>query len=401
VGRSGQEYTHQYLPLAGLSRDDVRTTNVTKCSCPGYANPSHELAACCADHWLAKELWASEPEILVPMGAVACSLFPKLDLTLRHGIPFAGAYKAWSGWVFPMYHPAAGLHAPEFMVPLQEDFRRLREFRYGKLVIPADPYPNPTYEHITGTGHLSSLLEANDTGELAMDTESARHGDLTYSPWCVTFSYRPGTGYLVRADNHECLRVLAEWIRRLRWLILLHNAPYDLPVLKAMTVEAPRYIDTMSMAYHRMTLPQGLKALAYRLLGMHMQDFDDLCRPFAEAEALTYYEDAERALSKLAKPKRKRGEPVPPLASLKTKVGRLWGDWNKDPNSVDLLKRYEAWDDEDKALLRELMGRCFPVTSIDKAPFPQALVYACRDADATIRLWPVLRRECAGIMRKT
>jgi hypothetical protein len=126
-----------------------------------------------------------------------------------------------------------------------------------------------------------------------------------------------------------------------------------------------------------------------------------LCRPFAEAEALTYYEDAERALSKLSKPKRKRGEPVPPLASLKTKVGRLWNDWHKDPNSVDLLKRYEAWDDEDRVLLRELTGRRFPVVSIDKVPFPLALTYACRDADATVRLWPVLRAQCAGIMRKT
>jgi uracil-DNA glycosylase len=68
------------------------------------------------------------PEIIVPMGAIACSLFPNINLNLDHGLPCVGKWGAWEGVCFPTYHPSAGIHASSFMIPLQADFHTLQLF---------------------------------------------------------------------------------------------------------------------------------------------------------------------------------------------------------------------------------------------------------------------------------
>jgi hypothetical protein len=146
-----------------------------------------------------------------------------------------------------------------------------------------------------------------------------------------------------------------------------------------------RIIDTMVRAYHLGDLPQGLKALAYRLCGMKMLEFNDLVRPYALSEALAYLQDAER-LIKVDKTKRK--------------VKRALGDFLKAPDSIDLWGRWDKWNEADRDALVGVMGRELPRPSIAMVPWERVVPYAARDADATLRVHPILAIRARELARR-
>src|SRR5262249_17967125 len=127
-GKTGIELNQTYLPILGLPRSDIHVANAVLCSRKDYSNPEPADAWSCAGMHLGPLLARVQPEILVPMGQIACSLFPGIRLNLDHGLPCVGKWGAWSGIVWPSYHPSAGLHSSGFMIPLQTDFAALREF---------------------------------------------------------------------------------------------------------------------------------------------------------------------------------------------------------------------------------------------------------------------------------
>lgn len=126
VGKTGIELTGTYFVIAGLVREEVYITNARWCSETDYANPTEEQAAACSGVHLGPLLAKVKPQIIVPMGAVACSLFGIGSLNQEHGIARGGEYGAWKGVVFPMFHPSTGLHSSSFMIPMMADFDRLR-----------------------------------------------------------------------------------------------------------------------------------------------------------------------------------------------------------------------------------------------------------------------------------
>lgn len=127
VGKTGQELDHLYLPLACLPRSDVFISNAMRCSHKDYHNPTPEEALSCASIHLGDTLSRVRPQIVVAMGAVACSLFGITDLVSEHGIPRPGKWGGWEGVLIPMYHPAAGLRkgGTGFMISLTRDFYEL------------------------------------------------------------------------------------------------------------------------------------------------------------------------------------------------------------------------------------------------------------------------------------
>lgn len=128
VGKTGQELDHTYLPILGLPRSDIHVANAVMCSRLDYSNPDAVDTDCCAGAHLGPLLQSVKPEVLVPMGQIACSLFPHINLNLDHGLPCIGKWGAWRGVIWPSYHPSAGLHTTSFMIPLQADFAALKEF---------------------------------------------------------------------------------------------------------------------------------------------------------------------------------------------------------------------------------------------------------------------------------
>lgn len=382
VGRSGRELNLQYLPLAGLVRTEVRATNIFK---PFVGrNPTGEEAAACAGKWLPRELRHCQPEIVVTLGAIACkALFPKCDLALEHGLPRwdRSAIGDWEGTHIGLYHPAAGLHEGSWMIPLQTDFANLRLIQRGEWTPPhaEDEYPDPLYTEIERLAQLEDLLlRHNAVGRppVAMDTEFLP--DLT--PYCMSGSFESGTGWVIQARRRDLLEPLFAYLHDTRPLLVMHPALVDLDVLERMgaNLDYRRVFDTMVRAYHLGNLPQGLKALAYRLCGMRMHEFEDLVRPYAEVEALDYLEAAGAGLAK---------------SKTLNKVKRALRDFLAGSEKVNLWDRWKRWNGEDREAITGLVGGPMPVLSIGMVPWPKTLWYSARDADATLRVYGVLRRQ--------
>jgi hypothetical protein len=301
-----------------------------------------------------------------------------------------------------MYHPALGIHEPKKMGILRRGFIRLGKYLRGDLHIPVDQYPNPDYSEITSDAELGEYLSQMEESDIALDTEVTRD----HEPFCVTLSVRPGTGRLIRASDHSACANLAGKLSRWSGYILLHNRLFDRSVLARMGIPIPhnRIIDTMMEAYHLGNLPQGLKALAYRHLGMEMDSFDDLVTPHSRALVLTYYAKAlsetwPRPEEELVRDKEGQWKLYRPQ-SLNTMLKRLFTDLGKNPE-LDVFDRWKSdrWESSHE-MVEAKLGR-WPGKDIRHAPFETAVVpYACRDADATLRLWPILRKASRLVRRK-
>jgi uracil-DNA glycosylase family 4 len=132
-GQAGQELDNTYLPLLNLPRSEIFVTNARLCSHSDYHLPTtQEVEDCCAVH-LSQTLNEVKPQVIMPMGAVACSVFGISSLVMEHGLPRVGKWGAWEGVVFPTYHPTLGMKSTSMMIPLMSDFHVL-----GKLLADLD-----------------------------------------------------------------------------------------------------------------------------------------------------------------------------------------------------------------------------------------------------------------------
>lgn len=394
VGKTGEEVDRHYLPLAGLRRQDVTFDNAISClpdTPGGKLDPKKEkhlqLLQSCAEHHLYPLIEQMQPSVIVPMGGFACrAVFGEaFDLELRHGIPTESPW----GATFPMYHPALGMHEPKKMLYIRTDWDRLRKYLRGGLSVPGDEYAGlEDYAEVTDAREIYSLDAALP---LACDTESSPSA----GPYCLTYSQYPGTGRLIRSERDDLLSSFQHTLERHQTAILFHNWLYDWSVCDAMGLVFPhqRVVDTMAVVYHLGNLPQGLKALAFRELGMTMQDFEDVVTPHSRERALDYYERASFETWPKPEPQMVPGADgtlkLYKPQGLNTKLKRFFTDFRKNP-TLDVFERWANWE-ESHAQIEAVMGP-FPGKDIAHVPFEQALHYACRDADALGRLWPILKK---------
>lgn len=403
IGKTGDEVNRHYLPLAGLRRSGVVFTNAIRClpiSSGGKldANRPKDMAllqSCAQRHlYPSIERRGQLPRLLIPLGAFACrAVVPDIDLELQHGIP---VMTAWGIPAFPMFHPALGIHEPKKMLFIRTDWQRLKEFLKSTLHVAADDYPEPDYREVTDASEI--LAELDPTLPLAGDTESTRKRE----PYCLTYSQGHGTARLIRATRHDILEAFQSRLDKWEAPILFHNWLYDWTVIESMGLRLPHrhIIDTMQRVFQLGNLPQGLKALAYRELGMRMQDFDDVVTPHSTQNVMLYYtiaagmewpkpdeelvQDSKTGLWKLYKPQ-----------SMSTKFKRFFTDYGKNPEK-DV---FAMWTDNWVAQQSMIEAECgeWPGKCISHVPFEQVLFYACRDADALLRLWPVIQHMTARV----
>ena len=392
-GRTGQEVNSHYLPLAGLRREHVRFTNCIRCLPPGAKGKldlkrerDRELLKSCAGHHLYPELRRNHYKLIVPLGAFACyAIDPEINLELHHGMPLETQW----GLVFPQYHPSQGLHEPKKMLLIRTDWARLRKYIRHTLKLPVDKFPTPDYREAEDDDF--STFHVDPYQPLACDTESTRSRE----PFCLTFTDYAGCGRLIRAGRSDLLQAFQETLDIWRGPILFHNWMYDCHVVERMGLRFPRRLikDTMVLAYHLGNLPQGLKALAYRELGMLMQSFDDLVTPHSTPLALSYLREAysqefpkpDEQLVRSPEGDWKTYKPQ----SISTRIKRFLTAYGKDPTK-DVFEAWGNWEGDHlqvESVCGPWTGKC-----ITHVPFDQVLHYACRDADATFRLWPILDR---------
>lgn len=462
VGDSGSEYTNQYLPLAGLTRSQVHTTNLAKCADKSFDSPTPERVSTCAEFHLHSELRTVQPKMIITLGAVVLhTLFPGHDLELEHGIPFYSGWGAWKGVVVPMYHPAMGLHqAGRFMTLMRGDWTHLRDVIAAGMRHTEDLYPNPDYRECRTSQDVVDYLGGRDLYDLAMDTEveSLR----TLKPYCMSFSHYPGTARVIRAKSRDALDTLNYYSQGAR--IILHNAGFDPPVLHRMGIEVRpgRFADTMMMAYHLGDVQQSLKVLAYRLCGMRMRQFEEVAGPHSKLVVQEWLANAYLKIHQgpcypYAGTGRPLTMPVPGPTEVSVKKvtrNRLWkealtalGDdlliyrgapascrqedadylpsfikfvnglktghektiqrisslmeaLTTSPEATDPWDRFSNWSDE---VQDDIVGAAgwMPDLSLVHVPWDEALHYSARDADATIRVLPILRQRLAGRGRET
>lgn len=401
IGKGGEEVNRHYLPLAGLRRDGVLFANAIRClpiSSGGKLDAGRpkdmDLLDSCATTHLYPTIERMRPRVLVPLGTFAChAVCPEINLELQHGFPVE---TAWGIPAFPMYHPSLGIHEPKKMLMIRNDWQRLRSYLNGRLRAPIDEFAGiEDYQEVTDEAEIQALDSA---APLACDTESTRKRE----PYCFTYSQEPGVGRLIRSGRGDLLGALARRLTVWRGPILFHNWLYDWSVTEAMGLHFPHrcIVDTMQRVFHLGNLPQGLKALAFRELGMTMKDFDDVVTPHSTQNVLHYYsiaqsfdwpkpeeelvQDDKTGLWKLYKPQ-----------SMNTKLKRFFTDYGKNPDK-DV---FEMWTKNWVAQQSMMEERCgeWPGKCISHAPFDEVLHYACRDSDALGRLWPKIQRMSANV----
>jgi uracil-DNA glycosylase len=120
VGNAGR-LLDRLLEAAGLRREDVFITNVVKARPPGNRDPRADEVA---HHlpWLEAQLEVIVPELIVLLGRHALARFAAdLKISDAHG----RVVERDGRRLFPMYHPAAALHATALRETLFEDARAL------------------------------------------------------------------------------------------------------------------------------------------------------------------------------------------------------------------------------------------------------------------------------------
>ncbi len=390
IGPTGDEFNGQYLPLAGLNRRQVYVTNAVKCYPGKGRTPSEKVAESCFLRHTTEEIARIKPEVIVAMGGIAARrFFSDVDIETHHGFPVTLQFgkdllanKPIGATLLPTYHPAAGLHDTSLITDLRDDFEALGLLLKGTLVTPQDEYPNPDYDNCP-----QGIYAPIPGRPLAIDTE---YDSKTGEPWCLTWSCQPGTGYLVEAEDKEACEAFNLALQDAP-KIIFHNALADIPVLAKMGIDIPirKVDDTMMRSFHLAKYPQSLKRLAFRLAGMEMQEFEDVVGPYARADAETYLEAATYETWERPEPEARyteeKGWHIYKPQSMNTKLKRLFTDLRKNPG-LDPRKRWENWSERERFMLEDVLGP-MPPMSIASVPFDKALNYACRDADATLRVY--------------
>lgn len=398
IGASGEEARH-HLDLNGISRQGVWLDNVCRCQPPANRTPTEAEVQECTSRHLIHEIRRLKPKFIIAMGRTAIRwILGPTDVELTHGIPRPATVADHESIIIPTYHPAAGLHSPETMILFHTDMALAGQVVKGEIppIPPVDVHAGKESYNVIGDHHLFPLspdhiqLYAESQGltpgklVVAVDTEWAK-GRM----WCLSLSIAPGTAWVIEADQQASLQSLQQLLGHGDVITVIHNALYDLPVLRGAGIEPANPVDTMVMAYLLQNEPQGLKPLAFRHCGMEMKSYSEMVGEATREKAMDYLGVASTLVYPEPEPvlEWKKGEPcVRQPQNIMQKINRILKaveEKEADPSA--------AWKavKEGKEVVEELLG---PLEEGELCDIRRedAIFYSARDADATIRVYPLL-----------
>lgn len=110
VGESGQLLRRE-LARIGMNLDDYYSTNAVHCMPPNLRTPEKGEVNTCSTKWLMAEVDAVDPDIIVPMGALAYRVFlPESEhtsgITQVQGSVFKRSYRGRDRFIIPTVNPA-------------------------------------------------------------------------------------------------------------------------------------------------------------------------------------------------------------------------------------------------------------------------------------------------------
>lgn len=433
AGKSGAEQ-RSYLARHSLTPDSFRLANVIPEYTSGNPDPTPDQIAA----WtpvLEAEVEACTPKLIVAVGRFASQWFLGDEATMEvcHGIPHEGgafdpsiAHRACGALVLPITHPAAGFY--------DQDARSAISWGYDRVawaldLIRRNRRPDPLTDDYAGheqyadvTGHdLAAILApaSHDGSPVALDTE----GTPT-APWSIQITTTPGTGYCLRYSQPDfgvgAQSILDSALRGTT--TIMHNALYDIEMCRAMypTLDyrnpATTIADTMYAAYLLRLEPLGLKPLAWRWCGMRQPSYSDVVGDAGRMAQLYWLMEALELTASWERPpartiRHNNGvEKLYRPAATNRRISRIIADieahkLDKDGNPPDPYKRWhnqttdlKLWSQRHRELHVQVERELgpMPVGTLDDIPLTQAVNYACRDTDATLRLYYKLQNQLAA-----
>lgn len=387
VGQAGQEQ-NKYLSYAGLSRDLFHIRNLVQCRPPGNRDPKPEEVAQCSQ-FLLTYLSENRPEIIGAIGRFAARWFlgEALSMEYSHGIPYRISIAGYEPLVIPIYHPAAGLRATTLMELIRQDYESLSKVIRHELKPRLWPL---TFTRVNAVDFPH--FPAENPRVVAVDTETLPDG----APWCLTYCLdsTKHIGRIIMANDHDNLSKFQAMITRPGVVTVLHNALFDLRVLASLGIRPPIVHDTMIMAYLLQDLPLGLKPLSYRLVNIVMRKYLDVIHEARQYKALEYL----LTVSNRAWPAPEavlvwsKGFPkVKQPQNISRKVIKLLKKYSETPE-LDLYAKWKAVViDGGRGQVEQSDLGVMPEASLDDVEFSDALQYACADAIATYKIYPILK----------
>lgn len=241
------------------------------------------------------------------------------------------------------------------------------------------------------------LTELTQSNICFVDTET----DEDDSMWSLQISTRSGTSAFILHDQVQLINFIANQLARDDMLTVVHNAPFDIPVMKPCGLIPSKYACTMQMAYLLQSEPQGLKALAYRHAGIKMQSFTDVTAEATRKKALLYlataveheWPDPSPVLEFPKKGKKAGKLHIRRPQNIAKKIYGILRD--STLKTADPFERWGKIDLEDgRAMVETKLGRLHQAYLSD-LPFDDVAEYACKDPDALARvyysLWPQIQ----------
>jgi uracil-DNA glycosylase family 4 len=434
-------------------------TNVVKLYQEGNPDPTPELIDYWTPHLL-DEIERCNPRLIIAVGRFAAKWFfgDRASILMTHGLPHrpgefdsSRASRAPRGCVIlPVEHPASGFYSGEKRASIDWDYRKVAY--YSRLAEQGRPIHIP-YDHLAGTedyrdvsgsefaDYCHMLVGGSATSPIALDTEGTPD-----NPFCLQISAVDGEGVMLRrsrSDFNVGLDTLRRVTRNRRRTIVMHNAMYDLEMMAAMGLDLGRteyaIADTMYGAYLLRTEPQGLKPLAWRWCRMSMASHAETIKPLGDERQLAFLSQVVSRKSdwgpveprviiendgraKIYKPNHISAAAAKilddyahPEKVIARRRKRSIDDDSDDDSAttldedddgegnvtdvVNLAKRWANVDRVQRLAVERVLGK-MPHGSIaalwEKDP-QLAIQYACRDSDATLRLYnamiPVLKGE--------
>jgi len=293
--------------------------------------------------------------------------------------------------ILPCYHPAFALRDTSKMRQVSDDFQVFRGLVKGRdwrEYHIADEYPNPKYT-VVDTPDKVKMMEylIEQAGEFAVDTEQCR-GKL----WSVQISCKEGEAYFLPIKDDQQGRVDLSFLKA---TAIVHNYLFDIQYLK---LDETNFLDTMTLAY-LVGREQGLKELASRLCGIQMITYREMVKSGQQKLSLEYLlkvsgmEWPDPPTIEETKWDNKKGCLVTKNKKpwhISRKITKMLDDYGKDDNT-DLWDRWQNIPEEERAVVEGVL-EAMPESSLADIPFEQAVQYASRDADATLRVYHKLQK---------
>ena len=335
--------------------------------------------------WLDKELALVQPRVIMAMGALAIhELIGPGSVEHLHGKPIT---RDDGVIIVPSYHPAAGLYDTSILRFIYDDFRVLRAVISGvdpQSFHAKDEHPNPKYRESLSWEDAATIIKPGDT--YAIDVETI---DSNRKMWSYQVSTIPGTAVFVSSEVAKFARPGPKSA-----LAVAHNYLFD-----SKFVNMEPFVDTMTAAY-LLGLPQGLKELASRLCGMEMSSYSDLVMPGRRNKAIQYLNGITAKdwgvadLTTITEWNNKQGKIMTRTKkpqAINRKIKRILADCITKPD-VDPFKRWKDIPDSERAMVENEAGT-MPDATLEDIPHDVAVWYSCRDADATLRVWHVVKEQ--------